>query len=164
MGCPVIIHNKVTTRKSWNFRGREGFSIGPALLHYRCFQVIDVSTKNLVISDTVEFHHSYLHQPTVTYEDRLLHTINFLSTAISDAPANAIDTQLDAIDALRTLFAKWHTPPNVHRTNAAERAIQTFKAHFLSILTGIDPSFPNYLWDKLLPGKNSPSTSFASPH
>eukprot|EP00804_Cyclotella_cryptica_P030065 CCRYP_016955-RA/>CCRYP_016955-RA protein AED:0.37 eAED:0.35 QI:0/-1/0/1/-1/1/1/0/377 len=42
-------------------------------------------------------------------------------------------------------------PPNVHRANAAERAIHTFKAHFLSILAGIDPAFPNYLWDKLLP-------------
>jgi hypothetical protein len=42
-------------------------------------------------------------------------------------------------------------PPDVHHTNAAEHAIQTFKAHFLSILAGIDNSFPNYLWDKLLP-------------
>ena len=42
-------------------------------------------------------------------------------------------------------------PTDVHRRNIAERAIRTFKAHFLSILSGIPPSFPNYLWDKLLP-------------
>eukprot|EP00804_Cyclotella_cryptica_P014538 CCRYP_004830-RA/>CCRYP_004830-RA protein AED:0.09 eAED:0.09 QI:0/0/0/1/1/1/3/0/993 len=112
MGCPVIIHNKVMTCKSWDFCGREGFSIGPALLHYRCFQVVDTSTKNLVISDTVEFRNSYLHQPTVTYEDCLLHAINFLSTAISDAPANAIVTQLAAVDALCNLFAQWRTSPS----------------------------------------------------
>ena len=41
--------------------------------------------------------------------------------------------------------------PNVHCCNIAERAIRTFKAHFLSILAGIPSSFPNYLWDKLLP-------------
>ena len=41
--------------------------------------------------------------------------------------------------------------PNVHRSNIAERAIRTFKAHFLSILAGIPPSFPNYLCEKLLP-------------
>ena len=29
--------------------------------------------------------------------------------------------------------------PNVHRSNIAERAIQTFKAHFLAILSGVDP-------------------------
>ena len=34
-------------------------------------------------------------------------------------------------------------PPDVHRRNIAERAIRTFKAHFLSILAGIPSSFPN---------------------
>jgi hypothetical protein len=44
-------------------------------------------------------------------------------------------------------------PLDIHRHNLAEHAIQTFKAHFLSILAGISKSFPNYLWDK-----SSPST------
>ena len=42
-------------------------------------------------------------------------------------------------------------PPDIHICNAAERAIQTFKAHFLSILSGIAPDFPKFLWDHLLP-------------
>ncbi len=42
-------------------------------------------------------------------------------------------------------------PPDMHRQNRAERAIRTLKAHFLSILAGVDPSFPPYLWDLLLP-------------
>ena len=42
-------------------------------------------------------------------------------------------------------------PPDIHIINAAERAIQTFKAHFLSILAGIAPDFPKFLWDHLLP-------------
>ena len=40
-------------------------------------------------------------------------------------------------------------PPNVHRRNIAERAIRTFKAHFLAILAGVDPNFPKYMWDNL---------------
>eukprot|EP00804_Cyclotella_cryptica_P028661 CCRYP_008183-RA/>CCRYP_008183-RA protein AED:0.20 eAED:0.05 QI:0/0/0/0.66/1/1/6/0/1274 len=51
-GCPVIIHNKSNKRLSWAFCGHKGFSIGPALEHYRCFQVVDSLTKALVISDT----------------------------------------------------------------------------------------------------------------
>ena len=39
----------------------------------------------------------------------------------------------------------------MHRRNAAEREILTFKANFLSIFVGVDTSFPNYLWGKLLP-------------
>ena len=41
-------------------------------------------------------------------------------------------------------------PPNVHRLNISERAIRTFKAHFLSILAGVDPDFPKYTWENLL--------------
>ena len=42
-------------------------------------------------------------------------------------------------------------PPDVHHRNVAERALRTFKAHFLSILAGVSDLFPNYLWDHLLP-------------
>ena len=42
-------------------------------------------------------------------------------------------------------------PPNLHRRNAAERAIRTFKNHFIAGLCSTDPNFPLPLWDKLLP-------------
>jgi hypothetical protein len=40
--------------------------------------------------------------------------------------------------------------PHDHRQNIAEKAIQVFKAHFISILCGADKSFPLHLWDRLL--------------
>ena len=42
-------------------------------------------------------------------------------------------------------------PPNVHRRNAAERAIRTLKNHFVDGLCSVDKHFPLHLWDKLLP-------------
>jgi hypothetical protein len=42
-------------------------------------------------------------------------------------------------------------PPHCHRRNAAERAIRTFKEHFVAGLSSVDPTFPFYLWDRLLP-------------
>ncbi len=41
-------------------------------------------------------------------------------------------------------------PPGQHRQNKAERAIQTFKAHFISILAGVDYKFPLSLLCHLL--------------
>ena len=41
-------------------------------------------------------------------------------------------------------------PPGDHQTNPAERAIQTFKNHFTSILYGTDDDFPANQWDRLI--------------
>jgi hypothetical protein len=40
-------------------------------------------------------------------------------------------------------------PPPYHRRNTAERAIVTFKEHFVAGLSSVDPDFPMHLWDRL---------------
>jgi hypothetical protein len=42
-------------------------------------------------------------------------------------------------------------PTHCHCRNAAERAIRTFKEHFVAGLSSVDPAFPLHLWDRLLP-------------
>jgi hypothetical protein len=42
-------------------------------------------------------------------------------------------------------------PPGIHRRNAAERAIRTWKNHFIAGLCSLDKNFPLHLWDTLLP-------------
>ena len=42
-------------------------------------------------------------------------------------------------------------PPHIHRHNSAERAIQTFKNHFIAGLASTDPNFPLSNWCRLLP-------------
>jgi hypothetical protein len=42
-------------------------------------------------------------------------------------------------------------PPYCHCRNAAERAIRTFKEHFVAGLSSVDPNLPLYLWDRRLP-------------
>ena len=39
----------------------------------------------------------------------------------------------------------------MHRINAAERAVTTFKNHFIYNLFIVDPLFSFCLWDRLLP-------------
>ena len=60
---PIIIHTKPGTHRYWDFRGCKGFTIGPALEHYHCFQVVNTTTKSIIISDTIEVLHNYLTQP-----------------------------------------------------------------------------------------------------
>jgi len=42
-------------------------------------------------------------------------------------------------------------PPHNHRVNATERAIATFKEHFIAALTTVDMHCPLQLWDAFLP-------------
>jgi hypothetical protein len=41
-------------------------------------------------------------------------------------------------------------PPHIHRRNAAELAIRTWKNHFVAGLCSTDTRFPMHLWDKLV--------------
>ena len=41
-------------------------------------------------------------------------------------------------------------PPHIHRRNAAERAISTWKDHFIATLSNTDPLFPLHLWCRLI--------------
>ena len=58
-------------------------------------------------------------------------------------------------DDLKAAFRKHNVqfqrvPPHQHRRNAAERAIQTWKNHFITGLSTCDPSFPSKEWDRLI--------------
>ena len=45
-------------------------------------------------------------------------------------------------------------PPHIHRRNAAERAIRTYKNHLIAGLYTCDPQYPSREWDRLLPQCN----------
>ena len=105
-----MIHKKTATRNSWDFRSKERWSIGTALDHYSCEQVIPCDTKAVTISDTVDFLHQYITAPTVTPSDRILDSINKLTGAIKETPITVYDAQLKAITALRDACHQWASP------------------------------------------------------
>eukprot|EP00804_Cyclotella_cryptica_P004371 CCRYP_006794-RA/>CCRYP_006794-RA protein AED:0.43 eAED:0.30 QI:0/0/0/1/1/1/2/0/589 len=78
---------------------------------------------------------------------------SYLETKGFKPKFNVLDNEASHANTeyLRRHDIKWQfVPPNEHRVNAAERAIQTFKNHFISGLCSTDRNFPSQLWDKLL--------------
>ena len=62
----------------------------------------------------------------------------------------------EASTSLKDLLTAEHVeyqlvPPHIHRRNSAERAIQTFKNHFIAGLASTDPNFPLSNWCRLFP-------------
>jgi hypothetical protein len=125
LGCPVITHNKPATCRTWDFRSSDGFYGVVTLEHYHCHPIINPKTKSLRISDTVNFHHHYLTIPTVTPADTIVHSLDAITNAITNAPSTTSEAQLHAISTLRDLFSWWEKPstitnvtPPIHQTTA----------------------------------------------
>jgi hypothetical protein len=71
----------------------------------------------------------------------------------------------EALDAFKQYIRQQEmqfelVPPGNHRRNQAERAIQTFKLHFILILAGVDDKFPPF---PLVPSPQTNRTHPKSP-
>ena len=44
----------------------------------------------------------------------------------------------------------WFVPPYLHRRNTAERAIETFKNHFIDGISSVNKDFPMHIWFRLI--------------
>jgi hypothetical protein len=74
------------THRTWDFRAKEGFYIGPALDSDPCFKLVKSDTKIQVISDMVEFRHAYHTIPSSSPEDKIIHGLQVISGALKDSP------------------------------------------------------------------------------
>ena len=122
-GCHIIIHAKGTTFRTWDFKEIEGFYIGPALNHYCCYTLLRNNTQAIVVSDTVIFWHHTLNLLFLTAEDRIIHCLRALTTAIRDnrSPTRT-DKQLLAIESLQSIFSNLQHPPAIERQTKAPSA------------------------------------------
>ena len=80
----ISYHTKKTSRiASWNFRGVDGGSVGVSLEHYRCQKAVATHSKATRVSDTVEFCHQRINPPQTTPEDRVIESINKLTSTLN---------------------------------------------------------------------------------
>jgi hypothetical protein len=83
-GCKIIAHEKPGKRQTWAPRGQHGYSLGPAMHHYRCQNVYISTTASERILDTLElFPHNY-QLPELSSTARLL----IAATDMTDALQN----------------------------------------------------------------------------
>jgi hypothetical protein len=106
---------------------------------YDCNYVKVIPMKSMSASEWVKAYDSVHQELTVKVFKPKLQTLdNEASAALKNFfTVNYIAYQL--------------VPPHCHRCNAAERAIMTFKEHFVTGISSVDPSFPMHLWHRLLP-------------
>ena len=83
--------------------------------------------KTVCISDTVDFLHEYITQPSLTPADRIFHAVRLLMCALKDVPSITCDSQLAAIEELKCIFETWRpsTPPKPPTPNSPISPVPT---------------------------------------
>jgi hypothetical protein len=108
-GCKIIAHEKPGKRRTWAPHGQHGYSLGPAMHHYRCQNVYISTTASERIVDTLElFPHNY-QMPQLSSTDRLLMAAKDMTDAFQnphpDVPfASVGDDTISALTDLAAIF------------------------------------------------------------
>jgi hypothetical protein len=108
-GCKIIAHKKPGNRRKWAPHGQHGYSLGPAMHHYRCQNVYISSTANERIMDTLKFFPHNYQMPQLSSTDRLIMAVNDMTDALPKPHpkvpfAQIGDDTLSALAELATIF------------------------------------------------------------
>ena len=84
MGCAVQVHEKTDKRGTWSYHTVDGWYLATSPEHYRthCCHIKD--TRSERFSDTVDFSHKRITNPTITHADKVMKAIAECAKAIKD--------------------------------------------------------------------------------
>ncbi len=110
-GTKILIHETPNRRKTWAVHGVDGWYIGGAPEHYRCYKVYATKTRAERIARTVEFFPHYGAMPKLSSVDAAVRAAIDLCWALRHpAPSSALpsvgDEQLAAITQLSDIFSR----------------------------------------------------------
>jgi hypothetical protein len=107
--CKIIAREKPGKRRTWAPHGQHGYSLGPAMHHYRCQNVYISATASERIVDTLElFPHNY-EMPQLSSTDRLLMPAKDMTDALQnphpEVPLASVgDDTISALTELAVIF------------------------------------------------------------
>jgi hypothetical protein len=104
-GCKIIAHKKPGKRRTWAPHGQHGYSLGPAMHHYRCKNVYISATASERIVDTLALFPLNYQIPQLSSTDRLLVAAKYMTDALQNPHPEVpfASTGDDTISALADL-------------------------------------------------------------
>ena len=104
-GKKVLIHETLKQRRTWDLHGKEGWYIGMAPLHYRCYCIYILETQGEHISKTVQYFPHNGAMPAMSSVDADTDTARRLDDALANPTPAAPFTSFSAhtMDAIRQL-------------------------------------------------------------
>jgi hypothetical protein len=109
---------KTGKRRTWAPHGQHGYSLGPAMHHYRCQNVYILKTASKRIVDTLEFFPHNYEMPQLSSTDRLLMAAKDMTDDLQnphpEVPFTSVgDDTIEALTDLAAIFKlKLQQPPS----------------------------------------------------
>jgi hypothetical protein len=108
-GTRVLVHEKPDVRQSWDPRAIDAWYIGPAMHHYRCYNVFIWGTKSERIADTLAWFPTRVNMPTISSLDMVRAAANDLVKALLHPSAGSplaptTDSETAALKQLAEIF------------------------------------------------------------
>ena len=75
MGCAAQIHEKSDKRGTWQYHTVDGWYLNTSPIHYRTHVCHIKETKKERLTDTVQFQHKRITNPTISHADKIMHAI-----------------------------------------------------------------------------------------
>ena len=109
-GTRVVLHEKPSQRLSWDPHGTEGWYLGPALEHYRCYRLFVNKSKAERVTDTIDFFTEKAPMPYMTPTDVAIQATAEIIRLLHQPDAIQISKvgtkQIDTIKQIATIFKK----------------------------------------------------------
>jgi hypothetical protein len=108
-GCKIIAHEKPSKRRIWAPHVQHGYSLGPAMHHYRCQNVYISATASERIVDTLECFPSQFTNATIVFHRHIDHGRQWHDQCITNprpdvAFAHVGDATIAALTQLAEIF------------------------------------------------------------
>jgi hypothetical protein len=108
-GTRIIAHDTPNRRRTWLPHGQDGWYIGPALEHYRCYTVYITKTRGERVVETVDFHPEKFTLPFPSAQDLATQAAAELTYALlHPQPAGpfckVVDKQMIDLKCLADIF------------------------------------------------------------
>jgi hypothetical protein len=75
MGCEAQVHEKTDKRGTWAYHSVDGWYLFTSPEHYRTHNCHIKYTKSEQLSNTVQFQHKHITNPTITHANKVMHAL-----------------------------------------------------------------------------------------
>jgi hypothetical protein len=100
MGCEAQIHEKSDKRGTWSYHSVDGWYLFTSPKHYRVHNYHIKHTRSERLTDTIQFKHKNITNPSLSPYDKLMHALANCKAALEGASNEQVEHNYRELETL----------------------------------------------------------------